>query len=248
MNIAIIEDERHTRETIVSIVEQYVSNATVCGTAENAQEAYKLLSTEQINIALCDINIGEQTIFDVLEKLDSIDFKLIFITAHEDYALKAIKLSAIDYLVKPLDPLELIEALKKAITTIDKDNDQIKHKVLVNNLKKPSNETERIVLKTTESIYVVNTVDIVHIKADGSYCTFHLSDGRKILVSKLIKEYDELLSDQGFLRVHQSSLVNIAAIDRYEKIDGGYLVMKNGDDVSVSVRKKEHLLSILQSM
>lgn len=246
MNIAIIEDEAKTLESIQLIIEQYIADATIIGTASTAEKAYECLSNNNIDLALCDINIGEKTIFDVLSKFDTIPFKLIFITAHEKYAIKAIKLSAIDYIVKPLDPLELIAAIKKARESMNQSQEKLKAKALVDNMK--NEKQEHLILKTAENIFLVHTNEIIYIEADGSYSTFHLTRDRKIVVSKILKEYEEILDKEQFARTHQSFLVNLFEIERFDKTDGGFLVMKNGAHVPVSQRKREDVLTRLEKL
>ncbi len=245
MRIVIIEDELAILNTIKGIVTNYIPNIEIVGTATNTADAYTCLKDTKPEIALCDVNIGEHTIFQVLERLDTIDFKIIFITAFEEYAVKAIKLSAIDYIIKPVDPLELIASLKKASNTIDRKIESQKANVLVENI--TANILNKVVLKTSERIVIVTLPEIIQVEADGSYSTFYLNSNRKIVVSKLLKEYDELLADCEFYRTHQSHLVNLNQVRSFEKTNGGYLLMKNGSQIPVSKRKREALLQILES-
>ncbi|MBN1597568.1 MAG: response regulator transcription factor [Bacteroidales bacterium] len=244
----IIEDEQPTLEAILVILNTNCKNVQVVGASDNVANAMDDIQKYKPELVLADINISGGTSFDIFENLDNINFKLIFITAFEEYALKAIKFAAIDYLVKPIDPLELIEAVQKAAQSIEKENTQVMLQSLLLNLGSKEKKFEQIVLKTSESIYLVNVKDITHIEADGSYTKFYFNDGRKIMVSKVIKEYDEMLSDSGFLRVHQSHMINLGFIDRFEKHDGGYVVLKDETIVPVSYRKKESLLNILENI
>jgi two-component system LytT family response regulator len=244
----IIEDEKPTQEAILEILKSNCQGINVVGMSDNVSDAEKEIRDCKPDVLLADINISGGTSFDVLERLGELNFKIIFITAYEEYALKAIKLAAIDFIVKPIDPLELIEAIKKVTQSIEKENTQLMLQSLLVNLRSAEKKFEQIVLKTAESIYLVNVKEIIHLEADGAYTTFFFNDGRKILVSKVIKEYDELLAECGFLRVHQSHVVNLGYIDRFEKNDGGYLVMKNDAIVPVSFRKKESLLTMLEQI
>lgn len=246
MDIVIIEDEPEILETLISIVNNYLPDISILGTATNNTEAFNCLTINPPDVILSDINIGNNTIFEVLEKIENIKFKVVFITAHEEYALKAIKLSAIDYLLKPVDPLELIATLNKIKQNLNSDAEQEQALILHNNLQK--DKPKKIVLKTAERIHIIDTSDIMHIEADGSYSTFYLSNGKSVIVSKLIKEYDTLLSEYCFFRTHQSHLVNLNQVSSYEKNDGGFLLMKNNKQVPVSQRKREHLLCALEKL
>lgn len=246
MDIVIIEDEPEILETLKSIVSNYLPDINILGTATNNTDAFKCLTTKLPDLVLSDINIGKETIFETLDKIDNIKFKLVFITAHEEYALKAIKLSAIDYLLKPIDPLELIATVNKIKQNLNTDAEHEKARILQNNLK--SSRPKKIVLKTAERIQIVDTSDIMHIEADGSYSTFYLNNGDSVIVSKLIKEYATLLSDNGFFRTHQSHLVNLNQVSSYEKNNGGFLILKNNEQVPVSQRKKDQLLGALECL
>lgn len=247
LNIIIIEDEKHIADTIIEILNQYCE-VNIIGIADTVESATLLLKNSMPDLVLLDVNLPDGTSFDILNKLENYNFGIIFITAFEEYALKAIKFSALDYLLKPVDPLELINAVKEAEKNIEKGSNDIKLKALLSNIKNFSDNLKKIVLKTSESIYLIDVQDIIRCNSDGSYTNFHLSDGRKILVSKVLKEYDEILDGCGFIRVHKSHLININYLDRFEKNDGGYIVMKDKSQVPVSVRKKEKLMHILKSL
>ncbi len=247
LRIIIIEDEEKTLQNILSIIENYCEDVEVLATASSVEQATKLLQKTSPDLVLSDINLPDGTCFKILEQLESIDFKIIFITAFEEYAIKAIKFSALDYLVKPLNPKELISTIKKAQKHIDNENENIKLKALLSNVQDLSNSLKRVVLKTSESIYIVNVQDIIRCESDSSYTMFFLQDGRKIIVSKVLKEYDELLKDSGFIRVHKSHLINMNFITSYEKSNGGYILMKDKAEVPVSVRKKDFVMKIFES-
>jgi len=241
----IIEDEKPTRDAILEILKSNCQNLQVVGSCDNVTDAIKQIKESKPDLLLADINISGGTSFDVLSGLNEINFKVIFITAFGEYAIKAIKFAALDFIVKPVDPVELIEAIDKASKTIEQENTQVMLQSLLANLRSSEKKFEQIILKTAESIYLVNVREITHLNADGAYTTFFFHDGRKIMVSKVIKEYEEMLADCGFLRVHQSHIVNLGYIDRYEKNDGGYLVMKDDTIIPVSYRKKETLMTML---
>ena len=244
----VIEDEKPTRETILKLIENNCSEIKIVGSSDNVSDATREIKEFNPDLLLADINISEGTSFDILANLEKTSFKVIFITAYEEYALKAIKFAALDFILKPIDPVELIDSIEKAIQSIEKENSQLMLQNLMENLRTSDKKFEQIVLKTAESIYLVNVKDITHLEADGAYTKFFFNDRRKIMVSKVIKEYDEMLSEYSFVRVHQSHIINLSYIDRFEKQDGGYIVLKDDTIVPVSFRKKDSLLKVLENI
>jgi len=248
IKIVLIEDEEKTLNNIRSVIEKYCNDVEVIGVASCVEDAVTLLEKINPDLVLSDINLPDGTCFDILEQLQEIDFKIIFITAFEEYAIKAIKFSALDYLVKPIDPKELIATINKAKKYLENENTNLKLKALLANVRDFSDSLKKIVLKTSNSIYVVDVQDIIRCESDSSYTKFFLKDGRKIMLSKVLKEYDELLKDSGFLRVHKSHLINLNYIDKFNKTDGGYLIMKDSSSVPVSQRKRDTILSFFESL
>ena len=235
----IIDDELESRNTILNILNNFCTSVTVVGQAENVEEGVKVISVEKPDVVLLDIQMPDGTGFDLLEKVKGVSFQVIFVTAYDQYALKAIKFSALDYILKPVDPQQLIDAVEK-IKEPDSDINIITHKIQT--LLRNKNGFERITLPTFEGFRFINIKDIVRCEADNNYTNFFLNSGEKILVTKTLKEYDETLSGLDFVRVHQSHLVNIKFVDRYIKGDGGTIVMADGSEVDVSRRRKEEFL------
>lgn len=248
MRALIIDDEKKARETIRSIIQLYCPDVSIAGEADGVKTGIELIRKEKPELIFLDINLNDGSGFDLLKSFDSINFKTIFITAYEDHALKAFKFSALDYILKPINPDELIAAVEKAKSFREKDNISIKFEALISNMQNITREVKKIVLKTSDSIHVINVNEIVRCEADRNYTSFILTSGKKILVSNTLKEYDEMLSGYNFFRAHQSHLVNINHISSYEKKEGGYLIMKDKSAVPVSVRKKETLLSLLEKI
>lgn len=247
IKIVILEDEIPVLETITEIVENYCDETQLMGVARNIRTAKQLIQKTNPDLVLLDINLPDGTSFDLLEQLKNINFKIIFITAFEEFAIQAIKLSAIDYLVKPIDPIELIAAIKKARDAVDLSNNNLKLSALLSNIKGLANKPKKIILKTAENIYLIDVADIIRCESDGAYTRFYLNDGKKIMISKVIKDYEEMLHDYGFLRVHKSHIINLNFIDRFEKTDG-LIVLKDQSSIPVSVRKKESLLKIFEEL
>jgi two-component system LytT family response regulator len=244
----IVDDEKRARETIGSLLKLYCKTVTVVAEAENIDLAEKAIETHSPDLVFLDIDMPGGNGFELLKKYKTLPFKLIFITAYNDFAVKAFRFSALDYILKPVNPDDLVAAVNKAETLIDKENLNQKLQIFISNMENMSLDVKKIVLKTSDSIHIVNVNDIIRCEADRNYSSFFLAGGKTILVSTTLKDYDELLSSFRFLRVHQSHLVNLNHIERYEKKDGGCIIMKDGSVVPVSVRKKEELLSLLQNI
>lgn len=245
MKAIVVDDEKRARETIANIIKLYCHNVQVVAEADTVQAAEAAIEQHHPELVLLDIHMPGGNGFELLGKYKTPPFRFIFITAYQEHAVKAFKFSALDYILKPVNPDELIEAVSRAEGLVHKDNLNAKLDAFISNIGQTTFEPKKIVLKTSDSIHVVSVNDIVRCEADKNYSFFYLLNGKKILVSTTLKDYDELLSAYRFFRVHQSHLVNINHIDRYEKKDGGCLVMKDGSLVPVSVRKKEELLALL---
>jgi len=244
ISIAVIDDEPKARETIINILGISSIEVNIIGEAGDIKSAHDLITLKSPELVLLDINLSDGSGFDLLKQFEKINFKVIFITAHEEYALKAFKYSAIDYILKPIRAAELLNAIEKADDSLNKEETAVKIGTLLTNLEK----LKKIVLKTAESIHILNVSQIIRCEADVNYTRFYLENGEKLLVSKPLKEYDELLGRNGFFRTHQSHLVILDHILRYDKTDGGYLILDDKSMVPVSTRKKEELFRIFDSL
>ena len=214
---------------------------------ENVQSGIKAIEKHNPDIVFLDIQMPDGTGFDVIRSIENKTFEVIFITAHEEFAIKAIKFSALDYLLKPVDSVELKAALEKALVTVDgHSKDSSQYEALNTNIQ--THEKRRLVLKTQESVHVVDLEEIIRCEADWNYTSFFLRDNKKILVSKTLKEYETLLATHNFLRVQQSHLINIDYVDRYDKKNGGAVVMKDGSEVPLSPAKREVFFKRLENL
>jgi two-component system LytT family response regulator len=218
----------------------------IIGKAKSVVEASKLLRTTQPDILFLDIMLGDGTGFDILEIVPDLKSKIIFVTASDSFAIKAFKFAAIDYILKPYSDEDLAASIEKAQNQIQPDKEQLN--VLQEAVASPNNRPSKISLHTSEKIIVVNIEDIIRCKSDNNYTTFHFNDNSKILVSKTLKQYSDMLKEVGFLRVHQSHLVNTIYIKEFIKSDGGYLILKDKSNIPVSVRKRNEVLEILNSV
>lgn len=243
----IIDDEKNNQELISNLLKSYAENIQVVGSADSVESAYKTIHEHQPDLIFLDIQMPDGTGFDLLKKFEKINFKIIFVTAHQEFAIEAFKYSALDYILKPLSPANLLAAVKKAEETMGNDELNMKLKILLNNIAEPIKNKKKIVLKTMERIYSVDLDDIIRFESDGGYTKVYLTDGKRIMVSKTMKEYDDLLMDAGFLRVHHSHLINMNHLFCFEKAEG-HVVMKDDSIVPVSNRKKDHLMELLNML
>jgi two-component system LytT family response regulator len=244
--VLIIDDENRTRDLIAKMIESFGFDVETIPEGESVESGINAIIKNKPDIVFLDIQMPDGTGFDVIRSIENKTFEVIFITAHEEFAIKAIKFSALDYLLKPVDTLELKAALEKAIIAVDQRKEGVQFDALQSNIN--PNEKKRLVLKTQESVHVVELDDIIRCEADRNYTSFFLIGNRKILVSKTLKEYETLLSGHNFLRVQQSHLVNIDYVDRYDKKNGGAVVMKDGSEVPLSPAKREAFFNKLENI
>lgn len=244
--VLIIDDENRTRNLISNMIQSFGLDVETIPEGENVKSGIEAIKKHNPDIVFLDIQMPDGTGFDVIQSIPDKNFEVIFITAHEEFAIKAIKFSALDYLLKPVDPLELKTALEKALNAVDNQNDSSQYDALNTNMN-PS-EKRRLVLKTQESVHVVELDEIIRCEADRNYTSFFLQNNKKILVSKTLKEYETLLAGHNFLRVQQSHLININYVDRYDKKNGGAVVMKDGSEVPLSPAKRDVFFKRLENI
>ncbi|WP_119079845.1 LytR/AlgR family response regulator transcription factor [Chitinophaga alhagiae] len=238
IRVVIIDDEPAIRKDLQTLMQQQ-TGFVVAGACGSIQEARVLIPATQPDLLLLDISLGDGTGFDLLQELAPA-CKVIFITAHQHFAIKAIKYGALDYLLKPVDEEELRQALARASRMQAAEPAQL---AVAREQLKQGGLPHRIVLRSQQYLQIVAFEEIIYCQSDAGYTTFFLADGRKIVVSKSIKEYEELLPDTWFLRPHQSYLVNHRFIDRYHK--DGYLVLRNNIEIPVSTRRKDFVMEYL---
>jgi two-component system LytT family response regulator len=244
--ILIIDDEKPTRDFIRHILESFKVNAQIFTDGVNVETGIKAIEEIQPDLVLLDIQMPDGNGFDVLSRAQYKKFEVIFITAFQEFAIQAIKFSALDYILKPIDMEELQIAVNKALDSIHQKTSESQFQALQNNIQ-PS-QKRKIVLKTLESIHILDIENIIRCEADKNYTSFYLMDGKRILVSKTLKDYDLLLTGHNFFRVQQSHLININFIERYDKHDGGYVVMKDGASVPLSPAKKDQFFQLIENL
>ena len=241
----IIDDMSDAREALKDELDTHCPEIKLLGEAESVVSGSKLLKTIKPDIVFLDIELQDGTGFDILEIIGDYSFKVIFTTASDEFAIKAFRFSALDYLMKPVDPDELIEAIQKLDGLEEKGEEQLE--VLMHSLNQKK-LPEKIALHTLDKIQLVAIKDIISCKADGNYTIFHFEEGANLLVTKTLKEFDEMLKDHAFLRTHQSHLVNMNQVLEYVKTEGGYLKMSNKSEVPVSFRKRAEVIKRLSNL
>jgi two-component system LytT family response regulator len=246
MRAIVVDDERSGREMLVSLLQRSVPELEVVAVADSVASARTIIREEKPALIFLDIELGDGTGFDLLASLDSVDFDVIFVTAYDHYAIQALRCAAVDYLLKPVDPEALRDAVTRAMSHAStRQSTEQRLQLLFEQIRTP--RTERLALPTSEGYLFVQIADIIRCESSSNYTTFHLLNNRSIMVSHTLGEYEAILSEHGFFRVHHSSLVNINRMERYVKGKGGYVVMSDGSQVDVSVRRKERFLETLST-
>ncbi|MBS1911671.1 MAG: response regulator transcription factor [Bacteroidetes bacterium] len=236
----VVDDERHVRETLIGMIAEYCNDIEVVAEAATLDQAKEAIAVHRPDLLFLDVEMPGGNGFDLLGSLPRIDFDVVFVSAYDHYALRAIKLSALDYILKPVDPQELERAVRKSAL-------QRAARGMVprrNNMAQPAvaHQLDRIAVPTEAGFEFVTIRDLIRCKAEGNYTRIFLSDGRRLLSSRTLGEFEAVLLECGFMRVHHSHLINLNHVRRYTKGRGGILEMADGAEVEVSVRRKEAFL------
>ncbi|MCY7311857.1 MAG: LytTR family DNA-binding domain-containing protein [Chitinophagaceae bacterium] len=247
MKILLIDNEKEVRELLKDMIEAVAPGIHQLDEADGVATGLQKINAFKPDIVFLDVEMGDGTGFDLMNKIPHPSFQLIFTTAHNKYAVQAFKCSAIDYLLKPIDITELENSLQKANTNIDGSNLGKQLTVLMQQLSNKEAGDKQIVLKDSEASYFVKVADILYCEAEGSYTKFYLSSEKPIIISKNLSTYEELLGVYGFIRTHHSYLVNSARIKMYDKTDGGTLILDTGHTVPISHRKKDYVMHLLEN-
>jgi two-component system LytT family response regulator len=242
----LIDDIEQARITLKRDLHEYAPEIEVIGEASGVVEGAKLLRKVQPDIVFLDIQMQDGSGFDLLDVLPEIPFKIIFITASDAHAIKAFRYAAIDYLLKPVDPDELTQALARFKE--QQTDEQAKYKLLNDSLKNHHKPSERLALHSQDKIHIVSIADIVRCESSVNYTIFYFADNKEMVVTKTLKEFEDLLSEQKFFRVHHSHLVNARYIREFVKSEGGHLIMNNGAMVPVSTRKRAEVIKMLDEL
>ena len=241
----IVDDEKHGRENLAGILKQHCPEIAVVGEANSVEQAILLIQNFQPELVFLDIEMPKANGFELLEHFKTIHFEVIFVTAFDNYAIRAIRFSAADYILKPINYHDLIAAVTKVSTRIQLKEENERVKQLYRNIHQPTNP--RIGLPTTDRIEFVEVNKIIRCQGEGNYTHLYFEENKHLFVAKTLVEFEELLEEYAFVRVHKTHLVNFKQVVAYLKTDGGVLKLSNGDEVAISRRRKELVLKMLKS-
>ena len=248
MRAILIDDEISNLENLQALLEKHCKQITIMATAQNVPDAVDAIEKYLPHLVFLDIQMGDQTGFEVLKLLPKRNFEVIFVTAYDQYGIQAVKFAALDYLLKPIDIEELVNAVNKAEQKLTAQTQNLQLDFLLQQLKKPEATVSTIALQMQSEIRYVALSEIIRCEADNTYTYFFLANSEKIVVSKSLKEYADLLRPSGFLRTHQSHLVNPKYVKSWLKEDGGVLLLASGEKIPVSKPNKETVKQALQRL
>lgn len=242
IDTVIIDDEQAAQITLMRFLQMHCPDVNVIGTANGVEEGLKLLTAKKADLVFLDIKMNDGTGFDLLKRLPALNFNLVFTTAYDEYALKAFKYSAIDYLLKPIDPLELIDAVGK----VKQNNNEENTAQSVDSMFElyQENKFDKIAIPSVDEFHFVRISEIIRCEASSNYTIIYLATGKKIVAPKTLKEFEELLASEGFFRVHQSHLINLSHIQQFMKTKNK-IRMGDGSEVEVSRRKKTLFMELI---
>jgi two-component system LytT family response regulator len=241
----IIDDESDGREALRIALERYFPEITIKRVCESPEQGIEAIQSVKPALVFLDVQMPHLSGFDLLKKVSPFDFEVIFVTAHDQYAIKAIRFSALDYLLKPVDIDDLRAAIQKVKERLEHKNTSQQYQSVLHNAQQNSGRIDRLAVPTQDGIEFFHTADIVFCEAQGSYTNILLKGKAKALVSRNLKDFENLLSESGFCRVHHSFLINMIHVRKYVKGEGGYVVMTDDHYVDVSRRKKDEFLKLL---
>lgn len=245
MRAVIVDDEQISIDAVKSSLEKYCPTVEIVGIATSVSTAIETIKSCNPDLLLLDIEIDEGTSFDILEEIGIKNLHIIFITAFNNFAIKAFKFSATDYLLKPFDPLDLVAAINK----VSKQNKDLEQKEKLDTIRyNLHNTNKKLALPSKDGLQMVLVSEILYCKSDNSYTTIYLQNENKVVVSKSIKEYEELLTDYNFLRVHQTYLTNLNYVHKFSNEDGGILILSNQTKIPVARRRKDKVLEGLSKL
>lgn len=244
----IVEDEKMSRETLRRMLEKYCPQVDIVAEADGYRTGIEMIKKHGPDVVFLDIQMPDGSGFRLLEEFGEADFEVIFTTAFDQFAIKAIKFSALDYLLKPIIPQELINAIEKLENKRVQSRKSKNIEVFLENIKNKEESTRKIVLSTSDKIHVIPVDDIIRCESDNYYTQFHFTDGKRLMVSKTLKENEEMLAQYNFIRPHKSHLINVKYIKSFLRQEGGYIIMTDGTRIPVSRRKREKIMDILMHL
>jgi two-component system, LytTR family, response regulator len=247
----IIDDDSNLRDGLRGLLSFYAPEIKIIGEAEDVTSGVVVMDKLKPQVVFLDIQLNDGTGFDVLEQIAQKNGKttshIVFITAHEEYAIKAFRFSALDFLLKPIDPDELEIVIGKIKNVLEKNDSYAHIDLLLENIRKKVDNFKRIALTTADGIHLFEVSDIIRCEGEDNYTTFYIKNNKPVIVSRTLKEYEELLSEYGFERIHQRHLINLAYLKSYVKKEGGFVVMADNAQLPISARKKERLQELIKA-
>ncbi len=241
----IIDDEPDSVQSLARDLSRHCPEIEIVAQCNGAKDGIRAINAHKPDVVFLDIDMPLINGFELLELMPQIDFEVVFTTAYDEYAMQAFRISAVDYLLKPIEPEALVKSVEKVKLLRESGNAQKQIDFLMQQLKdQRNNAIHRIALPTTEGLDFINMEDILYCESDGAYSFLHLTNGSKILISKTLKYLEDILCEFQFFRVHKSYIVNMDYVSKYSRGSGGLLTMKNGAEIKVSRSKKEELLSL----
>ncbi|WP_018615348.1 LytR/AlgR family response regulator transcription factor [Segetibacter koreensis] len=244
----IIEDEERSREMLRDMLTEHFKNITVMALCKDVAEGKAAIEKFHPDLVFSDIELENSSAFEMLQQIDEIDFEVIFTTAYDKYAIQAIKFSALDYLLKPFSLADLSAALNHYQQKQNKKQSALQFDTLFHNLQNLQKNSKRIALPTSNGLAMIPLNEIIRCQAEVNYTNFFLSNKRKMVIAKTLKEFEELLNEYDFIRVHNSHLINLHHVVNYTRGEGGIITMSDGSEVDVSRRKKDEFLARLASI
>jgi two-component system, LytTR family, response regulator len=243
MKAILVDDEPDGIRTLQKLLELHCPHVDVVATCSNGSTAKQQILQTEPDVVFLDIQMPGKSGLELLTELSAKDFEVIFVTAHNEYMLQALQYSAADYLLKPVDEDRLVEAVHRVEARLEEDKKEEHRKALLHNLTKSGNPSEmRLCLPTLKGFIVLKLDDIIYCEAERSYTVFHLEGNRTVTVSKPLLEYDQILQETSFLRIHKSFLINLHHVKEYHRGEGGMVIMSNNIEIEVSRRKKDQFL------
>jgi two-component system LytT family response regulator len=243
IKVIIVEDELQAKTALETMLLDF--NIEICGEATGVEDALKLIKTIKPDVVFLDIELTDGTAFDLLDRIIDIDFKVIFVTGHDKFAVKAFRYHALDFLLKPIHPKELKEAIDRLANFDNQKSIDFQLRQLLESVKIKT--LERLLIHTNEGITVIPQRQIIRLESDGNYTSIYTSANQRHVASINLKNYEEMLPEPPFFRIHQSHIINTDFISKVLKEDGGFVVMENGVKIPIARRRKDEFLDMLKS-
>jgi two-component system LytT family response regulator len=235
----ILDDDRQISLLLENLVDKKIPKLELVGLADSVSSGIELIQSTEPDLVFMDIEFPDGDGFSIIDKCKYTDYEVIFISSHEQFAMKAFEYSALHYLKKPIIPQEVFDAVERFLTNNAENNESLSNKAL-------NKGEQKLIIPSSEGLHIINIDDIIRCEASDVYTYFYLNSGKKLIASKSLNNYEKLFSDLNFVRVHSKHLVNLKYVSQYIKGKGGSLILNQGDEVEVSIRKKMDFMNKLK--